>query len=131
MGQVAGSLKLELAQYREVAAFSQFGSDLDAATQALLNRGYRLTELLKQKQYAPMPAEDQVCSLYSGTRGFLDKLDVNDIAQFETDFLNHLKSKYPHVLEELKETRVLSDEVDQELNQILTDFVPQYTQESG
>lgn len=74
MKQVAGSLKLELAQYREVAAFAQFGSDLDAATQHLLNRGEKLTELLKQKQYVPMPAEEQVCILYAGVRGFLDKV---------------------------------------------------------
>merc|ERR1711957_647730 len=79
MKQVAGTLKLELAQYREVAAFAQFGSDLDAATQYLLNRGARLTELLKQNQYVPMPFQDQVVVIYAGTRGFLDKLAVTDV----------------------------------------------------
>lgn len=127
MGQVAGSLKLELAQYREVAAFSQFGSDLDAATQHLLKRGYILTELLKQKQYSPMPAEEQVCSLYSGTRGFLDKLDVGHIAKFETALINHLRAKYPHILDELRRTNVMSEDVDKELAQVLTDFVPTFT----
>ena len=116
MGQVAGSLKLELAQYREVAAFSQFGSDLDAATQALLNRGYILTELLKQKQYQPMPAEEQVCSLYSGTRGFLDGIEVNKIDKFESAFLDHLRTKHAHILEDLRRTNVMSDEVDKELS---------------
>jgi len=83
MKQVAGSLKLELAQYREVAAFAQFGSDLDAATQQLLNRGEKLTELLKQKQYIPIPAEEQVCILYAGVRGHLDKLVTSEIQKFE------------------------------------------------
>lgn len=83
MKQVAGSLKLELAQYREVAAFAQFGSDLDAATQQLLNRGEKLTELLKQKQYVPMKAEEQVCILYAGVRGFLDKMETSEIGEFE------------------------------------------------
>merc|ERR1712109_303405 len=79
MKQLAGSLKLELAQYREVAAFAQFGSDLDAATQQLLNRGEKLTELLKQKQYVPMPVEEQACVLFCGVRGFLDKVDPSKI----------------------------------------------------
>merc|ERR1711965_758047 len=82
MKQVAGSMKLELAQYREVAAFAQFGSDLDAATQSLLNRGVRLTELLKQGQYVPMPSEEQVCVLYAGVRGYLDKVQTNEIGLF-------------------------------------------------
>lgn len=102
MGQVAGSLKLELAQYREVAAFSQFGSDLDAATQQLLNRGEKLTELLKQKQYVPMKAEEQVCSLFAGVRGFLDKLETSEISKFEQIYLALLRSKYPHIFESIK-----------------------------
>ena len=80
---LAGSLKLELAQYREVAAFAQFGSDLDAATQQLLNRGEKLTELLKQKQFVPMPVEMQACVLYAGTKGYLDKLLTSEIKKFE------------------------------------------------
>merc|ERR1712151_703200 len=95
MKQVAGSMKLELAQYREVAAFAQFGSDLDAATQQLLNRGEKLTELLKQKQYVPIPTEEQVCILYAGVRGFLDKILTSEISKFEELYLNHLKSKHP------------------------------------
>merc|ERR1711872_3562 len=92
MKQVAGSMKLELAQYREVAAFAQFGSDLDAATQQLLNRGVRLTELLKQGQYVPMPIEDQVAVIYCGVRGFLDKLDPARITEFEAASLNTSKA---------------------------------------
>merc|ERR1711907_767731 len=87
MRQVAGKMKLELAQYREVAAFAQFGSDLDAATQQLLNRGARLTELLKQGQYVPMPIEEQVVVIFAGVRGFLDAVDTNKIVAFEKAFL--------------------------------------------
>merc|ERR1711887_250326 len=92
MKQVAGSMKLELAQYREVAAFAQFGSDLDAATQALLKRGVRLTELLKQTQYTPMDIAEQVTSIYTGVRGHLDTIDVADITEFEGAFLKHVKA---------------------------------------
>ena len=95
MKQVAGSMKLELAQYREVAAFAQFGSDLDVSTQQQLNRGEKLTELLKQKQYVPLPAEEQVCILYAGVRGYLDKILTSEIARFEELYLAHLKSKHP------------------------------------
>ena len=94
MKQVAGSLKLELAQYREVAAFAQFGSDLDAVTQQLLNRGEKLTELLKQKQYVPMPVEEQACILFAGVKGYLDKIQTSEIEKFETLFRAHLKSKH-------------------------------------
>merc|ERR1719491_1424713 len=90
MKQVAGSMKLELAQYREVAAFAQFGSDLDAATQQLLNRGVRLTELLKQGQYVPMAIEEQVAVIFCGVRGFLDKIDPSKITDFEKKFLDHV-----------------------------------------
>lgn len=123
MKQVAGSLKLELAQYREVAAFAQFGSDLDVATQNLLNRGEKLTELLKQKQYVPMPAEEQVCLLYAGVRGFLDKLETQNIGKFEVLFLDTLKSKYQHVLDDISTRGLLTKETDDELKTILTDFV--------
>jgi len=95
MKQVAGSMKLELAQYREVAAFAQFGSDLDVSTQQQLNRGEKLTELLKQKQYVPLPAEEQVCILYAGVRGYLDKILTSEIARFEELYLAHLKGKHP------------------------------------
>merc|ERR1712084_11379 len=91
MKQVSGTLKLELAQYREVAAFAQFGSDLDAATQHLLNRGEKLVELLKQNQYVPMPFQDQVICIYSGVRGYLDKIDPSRITEFEKQFIAHIK----------------------------------------
>lgn len=124
MKQVAGSLKLELAQYREVAAFAQFGSDLDAATQHLLNRGEKLTELLKQKQYVPMIAEEQVCILYAGVRGFLDKVQTSEIGKFEKIFLEHLKSKHPHIIEAVKAEKALSDKTNSELKAILEEFIP-------
>merc|ERR1712153_144958 len=98
MKQVSGSLKLELAQYREVAAFAQFGSDLDAATQYLLNRGARLTELLKQGQYVPIPFAEQVVVVYAGTRGFLDKLAITDIDEFQVGLVSHVKSSAPEIL---------------------------------
>ena len=124
MKQVAGSLKLELAQYREVAAFAQFGSDLDASTQHLLNRGEKLTELLKQKQYVPMVAEEQVCILYAGVRGFLDKIQTSEIGKFEKLFLDHLKGKYPHIIESIRTEKQLNDKVNAELKQILEEFIP-------
>ena len=124
MKQVAGSLKLELAQYREVAAFAQFGSDLDAATQHLLNRGEKLTELLKQKQYVPMIIEEQVCILYAGVRGFLDKIQTSEIGKFEKMFLEHLKSKHPHIIDAVKAERALSDKTNSELKAILEEFIP-------
>src|SRR6202046_3599537 len=99
MKQVAGTLKLELAQYREVAAFAQFGSDLDAATQYLLNRGARLTELLKQPQYRPLPIEEQVVAIFTGVRGYLDKIDVGKVGAFEAQFISELKAKDPGILE--------------------------------
>jgi F-type H+-transporting ATPase subunit alpha len=122
---VAGRLKLELAQYREVAAFAQFGSDLDAATQQLLNRGAQLTELLKQKQYVPMPAEEQVCVVYCGVRGFLDRMVTSEIPKFEQKFLAHLKSNYPQLLEKIKTTGELTKESDNELKAIVEAFIPE------
>jgi F-type H+-transporting ATPase subunit alpha len=124
MKQVAGSLKLELAQYREVAAFAQFGSDLDAATQQLLNRGEKLTELLKQKQYVPIPAEEQVCILYAGVRGFLDKLQTSEIGRFEELYLSAIKSKAPHLLTTIRTEGVLSKKTDAELKAFLEEFMP-------
>ena len=99
MKSVAGSIKLELAQYREMAAFAQFGSDLDASTQQLLNRGARLTELLKQPQYSPLTNAEQVVVLYAGTNGYLDKLPVTDVGRFEAGLLAHLRSNAQDVLD--------------------------------
>jgi len=124
MKQVAGSMKLELAQYREVAAFAQFGSDLDAATQQLLNRGVRLTELLKQGQYVPMPIEDQVAVIYCGVRGFLDKVDPSKITAFEQAFVEHVKGGHQDLLDKIKSEGTLSADSDKALNKIVTDFMP-------
>ena len=124
MKQVSGSMKLELAQYREVAAFAQFGSDLDAATQQLLNRGEKLTELLKQKQYVPMPSEEQVCVLYAGVRGYLDKVQTNEISQFEQLYLEHLRSKHSNILETIRTELQLSQKTDADLATIIEEFLP-------
>jgi F-type H+-transporting ATPase subunit alpha len=99
MKSVAGSVKLELAQYREMAAFAQFGSDLDAATQRLLNRGSRLTELMKQQQYSPLTNAEIVCVIFAGISGYLDKLKVSDVGRFERGLVAHLRSKKKDVLD--------------------------------
>jgi len=123
MKQVAGSMKLELAQYREVAAFAQFGSDLDAATQQLLNRGVRLTELLKQGQYVPMPIEEQVAVIYCGVRGFLDKVDPAKITEFEKQFLSHVKGTQTPLLDQIAADGFLSPDTDKALNKVVVDFM--------
>jgi len=125
MKSVAGRLKLELAQYREVAAFAQFGSDLDAATQQNLNRGAQLTELLKQKQFVPMPSEEQVCVVYAGVRGFLDKVQTSEIPKFETKFLQLIKDNHSKVLDDIRETGKLSQENDDLLKHLLEQFIPE------
>ena len=122
MRQVAGRIKLELAQYREMAAFAQFGSDLDAATQRLLNRGARLTELLKQDQFAPMAVEEQVVSIFSGVRGYLDGIDVGDVTRFESEFLSEMRASHGALLEEIRTAREMSDESDKALTAILDEF---------
>merc|ERR1712001_372744 len=124
--QVAGSMKLELAQYREVAAFAQFGSDLDAATQQLLNRGVRLTELLKQGQYVPMAIEEQVAVIYCGVRGFLDKVDPSKITDFEKKFSEHVKATNKPLLETIAKDGHLSEASDKALNAIVKEFMATY-----
>merc|ERR1712158_256110 len=123
MKQVAGSMKLELAQYREVAAFAQFGSDLDAATQQLLSRGVRLTELLKQGQYVPMPIEEQVAVIYCGVRGFLDKIDPQKITEFEKQFLAHVKGTQKPLLDQIGADGQLTPDTDAALNKVVVDFM--------
>jgi len=123
MKQVAGSMKLELAQYREVAAFAQFGSDLDAATQQLLNRGVRLTELLKQGQYTPMAVEEQVAVVFAGVRGHLDKVDPSLITKFEKEFLAHLRSSQQEVLKKIRETGQIDPTTEATLKKIVLDFL--------
>jgi len=107
--KVAGRIKGELAQYREMAAFAQFGSDLDAVTQRLLNRGSRLTELLKQPQFSPLKMEEQVCVIYAGVNGYLDKLPLNKVAEFESSFLSTLRSKHADLLDSVRTSKDLSD----------------------
>jgi F-type H+-transporting ATPase subunit alpha len=123
MKQVAGSIKLELAQYREMAAFAQFGSDLDASTQRLLNRGARLTALLKQDQYTPYPIEEQVVSIYAGVRGHLDAIEVNQISRFEQELLADMRDKHADVLETIRDEGAISDDTEDKLKGILEGFV--------
>ncbi|MFQ5984099.1 MAG: F0F1 ATP synthase subunit alpha [Alphaproteobacteria bacterium] len=115
MKQVAGTIKLELAQYREMAAFAQFSSDLDAATQRLLARGARLTELLKQDQYAPVPVEEQVVAIYAGVNGYLDKFEVADVRRFEEKMLDEMRAKHPEFLDAIREEKEISEETDAKL----------------
>ncbi|KAI8577058.1 hypothetical protein K450DRAFT_254052 [Umbelopsis ramanniana AG] len=126
MKQVAGSLKLFLAQYREVAAFAQFGSDLDASTQFLLNRGARLTELLKQPQYTPLSIETQVPIVFAGVNGFLDKLPVNKIVDWEKDFIQYVKANHSDVLEEIRSKGVLSKELETKLREVCDSHVKSF-----
>lgn len=123
MKQVAGSMKLELAQYREVAAFAQFGSDLDAATQQLLNRGVRLTELLKQGQYVPMAIEEQVAVIYAGVKGHLDKVDPAHITKFEKEFLVHIRANAQDLLKTIREENQISPQTDEKLKNLVTSFL--------
>jgi len=122
MKQVSGSMKLDLAQYREMAAFAQFGSDLDVSTQRLLNRGARMTELLKQPQFSPMPVEEQVVVIYAGNKGYLDKLQVHDVGRFEQEFLRTMRGKHKDLLELIRTGGVLTPEIEAKLKAILDDF---------
>ncbi|HEY0522753.1 MAG TPA: F0F1 ATP synthase subunit alpha [Stellaceae bacterium] len=122
MKQVAGKIKLELAQYREMAAFAQFSSDLDPATQRLLARGARLTELLKQPQYSPLPVEEQVVAIFAGTRGYLDKIEVNQVTRFETALLADLRSRAPEIIEAIRTSRELSSDTEAKLTSFLDNF---------
>jgi F-type H+-transporting ATPase subunit alpha len=122
MRQVAGSLRLDLAQYRELAAFAQFGSDLDKATQAQLNRGRRLVEILKQPQYQPLAVEKQVAILYVATTGKLDDVPTPRVKEFETQFYRFLETERPAILQELGETKALSDELAKALEEATDAF---------
>uniref|UniRef100_A0A3B3QBD3 ATP synthase subunit alpha n=1 Tax=Paramormyrops kingsleyae TaxID=1676925 RepID=A0A3B3QBD3_9TELE len=126
MKQVAGTMKLELAQYREVAAFAQFGSDLDAATQQLLNRGVRLTELLKQGQYSPMAIEEQVTVIYAGVRGHLDKLEPSKITKFEKAFLQHVLSQHQDLLATIRADGKISEAADAKLKEVVLNFLSSF-----
>ncbi len=127
MKQVAGSIKLELAQYREMEAFAQFGSDLDAATQKLLNRGARLTELLKQGQYSPLPVEEQVVSIFAGVNGYLDGIPTTDVTRFEEQFLAEVRAKHADILETIRKEAKLTDETTSNLKSILDAFAKSFS----
>ena len=122
MKQVSGSIKLELAQYREMAAFAQFGSDLDLATQKLLNRGSKLTELLKQDQYSPLKVEEQVVSIFSGVKGFLDDVELSQIKSFEKKLLSKIKSEAPDILNNIKSSGKIDESNEENLKTFITDF---------
>ena len=126
MKQVAGSIKLELAQYREMAAFAQFGSDLDASTQRLLNRGARLTELLKQAQFSPLAVEEQVVSIFAGVRGYLDGIGIGDVTRFEQSFLADMRSRHADVLDAIRTQGALNAELEGKLKAILEDFAKKF-----
>jgi F-type H+-transporting ATPase subunit alpha len=121
--KVAGSIKLELAQFREMEAFSQFASDLDASTQQLLARGARLTELLKQPQYSPVSSEKQVVLIYAGIKGYLDKISTDKVARFEEELIRSISRDKPEILKTLAETKVLDDKTDSSLADFLDEFV--------
>jgi F-type H+/Na+-transporting ATPase subunit alpha len=126
MKQVAGKMKGELAQYREMAAFAQFGSDLDAATQRLLNRGQRLTELLKQPQFSPLSMEEQVCVIFAGTRGYLDQIKVNEVRQYEAELLRHLHADHADLLAAIRDEKKLSDDSEGKLTSVVDSFTKNF-----
>jgi F-type H+-transporting ATPase subunit alpha len=130
MKKVAGSIKGELAQYREMAAFSQFGSDLDASTQKLLARGERLTELLKQGQFSPLSSEEQVVLLYAGVNGFMDTIEINQISEFEVQLLSTIKKDYMNILDDIKSTNALSEENENLLKETLEAFLENFKKNS-
>jgi F-type H+-transporting ATPase subunit alpha len=126
MKKVAGKIKGELAQYREMAAFAQFGSDLDATTQRLLARGARLTELLKQAQFSPLKMEEQVAVIYAGVNGYLDAFPVNKIRDFENGLLNLLRSKNPDILEDIRKTNDLSADTEKKLKGVVDAYAKSF-----
>ena len=126
MKQVAGSIKLELAQYREMAAFAQFASDLDAATQKLLGRGERLTELLKQGQYAPMAVEEQVVSIFAGVNGYLDDIPARSVTQFERGFLSELKANHTDILDAIRTEQSVSDDTNVKIKAFLDGYAKNF-----
>jgi F-type H+-transporting ATPase subunit alpha len=126
MKQVAGTLRLDLAQYRELEAFAAFGSDLDAATQKQLTRGARLVEVLKQPQYQPLSMEKQVSILYAGTRGFLDTLPLEQLADYEKGLHEFIENKYPTILKSLDEKQAIDDDLDKQMNQAMTEYTEEF-----
>jgi len=127
MKQVAGRLRLDMAQYREMAAFAQFGSDLDKATRALIERGQRTTEILKQPQYAPMPVEQQIMSIYVAVNGYLDDIPVSDVLRFEEEFHKFMKANYAEVAKGIKENRAITPEIEATLKKAIKEFKDMFT----
>jgi len=123
MKQVAGRIKLDLAQFREMEAFAQFASDLDATTQKMLARGSRLTELLKQAQFSPFPVEEQVVSIFAGTRGYLDTIAVRDVVRFERELLSNIRAKHADILDAIRTDKELKKETDAKLADAIAQFV--------
>ncbi|MEM7690212.1 MAG: F0F1 ATP synthase subunit alpha, partial [Pseudomonadota bacterium] len=123
---VSGSMKLDLAQYREMAAFAQFGSGLDAATQKLLNRGARLTELLKQAQFSPMPFEEQTVSIFAGTNGYIDGVDVNRVNEYEASMLDFFRANHADILGEIRESKKFDGDVKDRTVAALDTFAKQF-----
>ncbi len=130
MKQVAGRLRLDLAQYRELAAFSQFGSDLDKATKAQLDRGARMTEILKQGQYVPMPVEEQVLSIYIGINGFVDDVALENVTKFEAAFLSFMRSNYPEIAKTIREKKALDKDLEEAIKKAVTEFKDTFSGEA-
>jgi F-type H+-transporting ATPase subunit alpha len=122
MKKIAGSLRLDLAAFRELEAFAQLGTELDPATQRQLDRGQRMVELLKQPQYQPYPLAEQVISIYAGTQGFLDELPVPQVPRFEAALLKHFRDEYPEILDELRQKGELPDELAERVRKVVSDF---------
>ena len=131
MKEVAGSLRLDLSQYRELEAFAAFASDLDAASKAQLDRGVRLVELLKQAQYSPMPVEDQVVAIFLGTQGHLDSVPAEDVSRFESEFLEHVKASHSEILTGIKESKKLSEEAEEKLVSVINEFKKGFAASDG
>jgi F-type H+-transporting ATPase subunit alpha len=126
MKQVAGTMKLDLAQYREMAAFSQFSSDLDISTKKLLNRGARLTEMLKQPVYSPLPMEEEVVVLFAGSRGFLDDLELSEVKEFENFLLNNFRKHHVDYLKEIRIEKVISEELEAKLKTCIQKYIEEF-----
>ena len=127
MKSVAGPVKLELAQYREMAAFAQFGSDLDAATQKLLNRGARLTELMKQPQYSPLTNAEIVCVIYAGTKGYLDAIKLSEVGRFEEGLLKHLRTTHKALLEDITQNdRKVKGDLEEKIKAALDEYAKDF-----
>jgi F-type H+-transporting ATPase subunit alpha len=128
MKQVAGTLRLEMAQFRELEAFAAFGSDLDAAAQTQLTRGQRLVEILKQPQYQPLPVEKQVTILFAGTRGFLDKYPVDRLGKYEAGLYTFIEERYPKVFSELAEKLEITDDIEKMMKEALTAYDEEFAE---